>query len=623
MKSKNPAISVLLPVGKDKRFLKEALESIRSQTFKDFEILMQEDDGRGITQVLIDITKKAKGEFLARIDADDVSEQDRFQKQINFLRLHSDVMMVGSWAALINEDGKQIGFQKMPENWAEIKKGIFYRNPLIHPSWMLRKEWFEKAGGYDSSYKYSQDWEFLLRNVWKEKIENISQPLIKLRIHPGSVSFLNNRLQVYFGLKARLETIIRGDVPWYKIIFLLPSVLALMIPVKLKVLARVNVIPAKTGIYLNRFRIPSTALRAGKSGMTGNKTLGLVMPIGQNKEQLLKSGQWSLWQSEIEEYRKYFDGVEVFEFKYRDWRRFFEAKLMPLIEAGRFKKCLVLKAVHLSAAIPCLVAKFLYGIPYILSFGYRYDEFAKIEEKWLQWIFVKLFEPLAVRCADLVLVPTRELKVYVEKFGAEKVEVIPNGVNLEIFKGPALPQRKGRALSDLNILFVGRLERQKNLKTLIKAVSGISKSQASIKLSFVGAGSQKEELVRLADKLEVNLEIKERISNEKLPEVYRQADVFVLPSLAEGHPKALLEAMSCGLACIASDIPGVNEIIVDGKNGLLIKPTEEGLAEGLKRLIGDSGLRQRLGISARKTVSEKFDKKRLMERESELLLSIK
>ncbi|MEK7111350.1 MAG: glycosyltransferase, partial [Patescibacteria group bacterium] len=221
-------VSVLLPIGKDKRFLKEALESVRNQTFKNFEILMQEDDGRGITQVLIDLAKKAKGEFLARMDADDVSEPNRLEKQINYLRLHTDVMMVGTWATLIDEDGRKIGHQKMPENWAEIKKEIFYRNPLIHPSWMMRRSWFERIGGYNSSYKYSQDWEFLLRNVWKEKIENIPVSLIKLRIHQGSVSFSNNRSQVYFALKSRFEAMIRGDVPWHKIIYLFPSALALI-----------------------------------------------------------------------------------------------------------------------------------------------------------------------------------------------------------------------------------------------------------------------------------------------------------------------------------------------------------------------------------------------------------
>jgi glycosyltransferase involved in cell wall biosynthesis len=169
-------------------------------------------------------------------------------------------------------------------------------------------------------------------------------------------------------------------------------------------------------------------------------------------------------------------------------------------------------------------------------------------------------------------------------------------------------------------LFVGRLELQKNLKTLIRAVADL---KTKAKILLVGTGSQKDELVNLADKLGVNLEIIERVPNEKLPEIYRQADIFILPSLAEGHPKVLLEAMSCGLACITSNISGVNEIIVDNKNGLLVEPTVNGLVKGLERLIGDSGLRQRLGINARRTVLEKFDKKGLMVIESKLLLSNK
>ena len=241
---------------------------------------------------------------------------------------------------------------------------------------MMRKSWFEKIGGYNSSFAVTQDWELVLRTVWKERIENIPEPLIKLRINSGSVSFTNNRTQVYFGLKARLNTVFRGDVPWHKAIYLIPSILGLLIPPKLKLFVRLNVIPAKAGIYLNRFRV--------KHGMTRRQVLGIVMPIGQNKDQLLKSGQWSLWQTEIEEYRKHFGGVEIFEFKHRNLFRFPEAKLMPLVEGKRFKRCSVLKAIHLSAAIPCLVAKALYKTPYVLSFGYRYDEFAGIEKKWLQ-----------------------------------------------------------------------------------------------------------------------------------------------------------------------------------------------------------------------------------------------
>ena len=613
MKSNNPIVSVLLPIGKHRRFLKEALGSIRNQSLKNYELLIQEDDSRGMTKVLIELGKKAKGKFLARMDADDICDPERLEIQVNYLKKRPDVKIVGSWATLIDESGNQIGLQKMPVSWEDIKEQAFYRNPLIHPSWMMRRSWFEKIGGYNSAFKTSQDWELILRSVWQDKMRNIPKPLIKMRIHSGSVSFSKNRLQVYYGLKARLSAILRGDVEWYKAIYLMPSIMFLIIPIKAKLFFR------------------KTFISDCRSAVSNEKVLGIVMPMGQNKGQLLNSGQWSLWESEINEYRKHFDGLEIFEFKYRDWRRFLEAKLMPLVESKRFKRCLVLKAVHLSAAIPCLVAKALYRTPYVLSFGYRYDEFALIEKKWSQWIFIKLLEPLAVRSADLVLVPTEELKVYVEKSGASQVEVIFNGVEVDLFK----PASKGLTLHTqgetlLNILFIGRLEQQKNLKVLIEAIPRIVKGpalgfqgRALINLKFVGSGNLKEELAKLANKLGVSLEITNSISNEKLPQIYNQADIFVLPSLIEGHPKALLEAMSCGLACLASNITGVNEIIVDGKNGLLVEPTVEGISEGLRKLINNSELRKRLGQAARETAVEKFDKKKLMERELKLLFDIK
>ena len=81
-------------------------------------------------------------------------------------------------------------------------------------------------------------------------------------------------------------------------------------------------------------------------------------------------------------------------------------------------------------------------------------------------------------------------------------------------------------------------------------------------------------------------------------------------------------AMSFGLPCLASNISGMDEIIVDGKNGLLVQPTVDGIVTGLEKLACNPELRRRMGSSARKTVVEKFDKKKLMEREIKILLSL-
>jgi glycosyltransferase involved in cell wall biosynthesis len=93
-----------------------------------------------------------------------------------------------------------------------------------------------------------------------------------------------------------------------------------------------------------------------------------------------------------------------------------------------------------------------------------------------------------------------------------------------------------------------------------------------------------------------------------IEQYYRAADVFVLPSLREGLPNALLEAMACGLASIASRLPGVTDsVVTDGVDGLLVEPAgREALAAALGRLLGDADLRRRLGCAARQTVEARF-----------------
>ena len=172
--TRKPLVSVLMPYRKKDAFFASALESVESQTYSRIEILTEEDrGGEGITILLNRLTKQAKGEFLARMDADDISEPDRIEKQVGFLTGHPDVMLVGTWAALIDESGKKIGLQKMPVSWDEIREQAFFRNPLIHPSWMMRRKWFLDAGGYDEEFRYSQDWEFVLRRGLIDPIANI------------------------------------------------------------------------------------------------------------------------------------------------------------------------------------------------------------------------------------------------------------------------------------------------------------------------------------------------------------------------------------------------------------------------------------------------------------------
>lgn len=231
---KHPIISVLLPVGRDQRFLKEAVESIQQQTYRSFELLLGENQEGSITKTLNHLARKAKGEFLARMDADDVSEPMRFEQQVEFLKTHPKVQLVGTSATLIDEQGKTIGVQDMPTTWTEIKRMTFFKNPLIHPSWMMRKSWYRQVGGYNATYRYAQDWELILRHVWTDEIANLPDRLLRLRIHKQSLSFQENRRQVFYGLRARFETLRRQEVPLWKSLYLIPNLLSLVIPTALK-----------------------------------------------------------------------------------------------------------------------------------------------------------------------------------------------------------------------------------------------------------------------------------------------------------------------------------------------------------------------------------------------------
>lgn len=232
--NKKPVVSVLLPVGRDRKFLNDALASIHRQTFQSFEILLGENQDRTITKALNDLAKNAKGEFLARMDADDICEPDRFKKQVAFLRKNPNVQLVGTSATLIDEQGNTIGVQDMPTTWKEIKQMAFFKNPLIHPSWMMRRSWVEKIGGYNKAFLLAQDWELILRCVWHDEIKNLPDRLLRLRIHRGSLSFRENRHQGLYGLKARLDTIRRGDVPFWYGVVVIPSFISLMIPTSFK-----------------------------------------------------------------------------------------------------------------------------------------------------------------------------------------------------------------------------------------------------------------------------------------------------------------------------------------------------------------------------------------------------
>lgn len=204
-----------------------------------------------------------------------------------------------------------------------------------------------------------------------------------------------------------------------------------------------------------------------------------------------------------------------------------------------------------------------------------------------------------------------------EKISGKKIEILPEGVNLNFFK-PDIDHyeiKKIYKLGDYPIIFsIGRMVERKGFRYLIEAIPYVLKENPKTKLIIGGDGPERKKL----EKLSIDLEIAENvifpgfISNEELPKLMSIADIFVLPSIVdrrgdtEGLGLVLLEAMACGTPVIGTNVGGIPYIIKNGVNGFLVEQkNSEQLAKEIIRLF-DKDLGQKIGKAGKKYVEENF-----------------
>jgi glycosyltransferase involved in cell wall biosynthesis len=214
--SDNPLVSVLMPVYNCEKFLHEAVESILDQTLADFELITIDDgstDGsraileeyrhrdkrmvfsalpknEGVAVASNQGLKMARGKYIARMDADDISLPHRFEKQVAFLEMHSEIDIIGSAISLVDDRGHKIGLISVPLDDLAIRwKGCF-STPLMHPTIMFRRSIIVEHDliYYGGPSEKSDDVDFLLRFLEYGKAANFAEPLYVYRIRPGSIS---------------------------------------------------------------------------------------------------------------------------------------------------------------------------------------------------------------------------------------------------------------------------------------------------------------------------------------------------------------------------------------------------------------------------------------------------
>lgn len=200
--------------------------------------------------------------------------------------------------------------------------------------------------------------------------------------------------------------------------------------------------------------------------------------------------------------------------------------------------------------------------------------------------------------ADHCFVTTKTMKASLSQkndIPPHKVSIVPNYVLTNTFT----PTQKPASQRNKHIVFVGRFSPQKNLKSLLTALEGLD-----FHLHLVGEGELREELEQLSKNLNLAVTFHGRVTHNNILPILRQAEVFILPSLYEGHPKSLMEAMSAGMCVIASDVVGNNEVVYNGISGVLTGTDAKEIRKSLVSLYRDPSLMKKLASNARKQILE-------------------
>jgi glycosyltransferase involved in cell wall biosynthesis len=212
MQYNTPLISVILPLYNAEKYIEESVRSILNQSFANFEFIIIDDgstdnsaerikrfsDSRiifisqpnqGMAATLNNGIAMAKGEYLARQDADDISYPKRFEKQVKYLDQHPECALLGTWARIIPDVKFEERAHRHPSDNLLIKQFLLFDNPFVHSSVMIRKSYLQKTGFYDiSKSSLIQDYDLWSRIARHYQVANIPEILVDYREVTSGIS---------------------------------------------------------------------------------------------------------------------------------------------------------------------------------------------------------------------------------------------------------------------------------------------------------------------------------------------------------------------------------------------------------------------------------------------------
>jgi glycosyltransferase involved in cell wall biosynthesis len=235
-----PLVSVLMPVFNGEKYLAEAIWSILNQSFRDFEFIIIDDGSTDATWAILNSytdqrlrlvqnvenlghTKAlnkglvlAQGEYIARMDADDISRPERLARQLDFLETHPEIGVLGTWVQIMGRYGDTSHTIQFPTEHGVLRWCLCFYDPIVHPSVMMRREIVERVGGYNSDMRHAEDYDLWRRLSHMNRLSNLPEVLLYLRKHDANVSILHTAEDWRFGVQVSglmISHILNDEVP--------------------------------------------------------------------------------------------------------------------------------------------------------------------------------------------------------------------------------------------------------------------------------------------------------------------------------------------------------------------------------------------------------------------------
>jgi glycosyltransferase involved in cell wall biosynthesis len=567
-------ITVILSTYNDEQTISQAINSILNQSYVNFELIIINDCSTDKTKEIIQSfddgrlvyvennrnigrsrsrnkgIKMAKGKYIAIMDGDDISAISRFEVQVNYLINNPNIDLVASNVIYFYRD-RVVGTSKLTLHKLNIFNFYLRASEMPHPTWMARVNFFKKFK-YDSKMDQSEDSDLLFRARLTSKYSLLKEHLVFYRI-PNKIEIRYKLNQVYLLFLSRISHIYHQ-----KTFFYFPLILAGLLTSSIFYIFGFKTIDMSTSFnskYQNLFN---------KTKDNSQRTIvNIISSIkGGGAETIVNELHKIYLNKNFKSYVVYFTGNHKYIKKDHFLLNFNPRNPLSILRLRKVLKNLIISTnkdliIHVHLTWPFFFTILaLLGLKNYKLFFTEHDTTNRRRKIPFFYLIDQIFYARYLHIICISRGVYNKLSKWVDNKTKKYLKIIYNGSRIyPISSRINLKNRRPKLIS------IGRLIPKKNFSTTITAISKLKNDIESY--TIVGEGVDRKELEKLIKNLKLENKVKLVGWKENIERYLKAADIQLIPSLYEGFGLVAVEGMSTGLPIVASNIPGLKEVLGD------------------------------------------------------------